>query len=138
MTRMNKKINSIEFTSNGNLYDLRLQETDKDDKVRQYENGYLKGVATRGNNEPSEILVLLKSIEIMRDTDFVIKAIEFKKDNELYELRLQDVSNGACKVRLYKNNEYVDQLNTANTEDKYSVVLIKALSILNANQRRVV
>ncbi|MEY9141777.1 MULTISPECIES: hypothetical protein [Mammaliicoccus] len=138
MTRMNKKINSIEFTSNGNLYDLRLQETDKDDKVRQYENGYLKGVATRGNNEPSEILVLLKSIEIMRDTDFVIKAIEFEKDNELYELRLQDVSNGACKVRLYKNNEYVDQLNTANTEDKYSVVLIKALSILNANQRRVV
>lgn len=138
MTRMNKKINSIEFISNGNLYDLRLQETDKDDKVRQYENGYLKGVATRGNNEPSEILVLLKSIEIMRDTDFVIKAIEFEKDNELYELRLQDVSNGACKVRLYKNNEYVDQLNTANTEDKYSVVLIKALSILNANQRRVV
>lgn len=138
MTRMNKKINSIEFTSNGNLYDLRLQETDKDDKVRQYENGYLKGVATRGNNEPSEILVLLKSIEIMRDTDFVIKAIEFEKDNELYELRLQDVSNGACKVRLYKNNEYIDQLNTANTEDKYSVVLIKALSILNANQRRVV
>lgn len=138
MTRMNKKINSIEFTSNGNLYDLRLQETDKDDKVRQYENGYLKGVATRGNNEPSEILVLLKSIEIMRDTDFVIKAIEFEKDNELYELRLQDVSNGACKVRLYKNNEYVDQLNTANTEDKYNVVLIKALSILNANQRRVV
>ncbi len=45
MTRMNKKINSIEFISNGNLYDLRLQETDQDDKVRQYENGYLKGVA---------------------------------------------------------------------------------------------
>ncbi|WP_210136552.1 hypothetical protein, partial [Staphylococcus sp. GDK8D68P] len=71
MTRMNKKINSIEFISNGNLYDLRLQETDQDDKVRQYENGYLKGVAAIENNEPSEIVVLLKSIEIMRDTDFV-------------------------------------------------------------------
>ncbi|PTJ44702.1 hypothetical protein [Mammaliicoccus sciuri] len=138
MTRMNKKINSIEFISNGNLYDLRLQETDKEDKVRQYENGYLKGVAARGNNEPSEIVVLLKSIEIMRDTDFVIKAIEFEKDNELYELRLQDVSYGDCKVRLYKNNEYIDNLSKSDTEDKYNIVLIRALGILNSSQRRVV
>ncbi len=138
MTRMNKKINSIEFISNGNLYDLRVQETDKDDKVRQYENGYLKGVAAIENNEPSEIVVLLKSIEIMRDTDFVIKAIEFEKDNELYELRLQDISNGDCKVRLYKNNEYIDKLSKSDTEDKYNIVLIRALGILNSSQRRVV
>lgn len=135
---MNKKINSIEFISNGNLYDLRLQETDKEDKVRQYENGYLKDVISKKNNEPSEIIVLLKSIEIMRDTDFVIKAIEFEKDNELYELRLQDVSNGDCKVRLYKNNEYIVKLSKADTEDKYNVVLIRALGILNTSQRRVV
>lgn len=138
MTRMNKKINLIEFISNGNLYDLRLQETDKEDKVRQYENGYLKDVATIENNEPSEIIVLLKSIEIMRDTNFVIKAIEFEKDNELYELRLQDVSNGDCKVRLYKNNEYIDKLGKSYTEDKYNIVLIRALGILNLPQRRVV
>ena len=65
----------------------------------------------------------------------MIKSIEFEKNGEHYDLRLQDIPGKTLKVRVYVNAMFKGILEKEPNESKENLILSKYEMIINTPQK---
>lgn len=65
----------------------------------------------------------------------MIKSIEFEKNGQHYDLRLQDITGKTLKVRVYVNYMFKGILEKQNNETDQNLLLSKYEMIINSPQK---
>lgn len=65
----------------------------------------------------------------------MIKSIEFEKNGQHYDLRLQDIPGKTLKVRVYVNYMFKGILEKQNNETEQNLLLSKYEMIINSPQK---